>query len=51
MLYTIVKKCTNYDEEEEQKDINVQEIINDDLAKLPKDEAKVKKRLLIKGKI
>jgi len=39
MLYTIVKKCTNYDEDETDN-INVQEIINDDIAKLPKDEAK-----------
>ena len=50
MLYTIVKKCSNYDDEEQQ-DINVQEIFNEDIAKMPKDEAKVKKRLLIKGKI
>lgn len=51
MLYTIVKKCSNYDEEDEEGSINVQDIINDDIAKLPKDQAKVKKRLLIKGKI
>jgi serine/threonine-protein phosphatase 2B catalytic subunit len=50
MLYTIVKKCSSYDDEEADS-INVQEIINEDIAKLPKDEAKVKKRLLIKGKI
>jgi hypothetical protein len=36
MLYTIVKKCSNYDEKDEDtKDINIQEIINDDLTKLP----------------
>jgi hypothetical protein len=41
MLYTIVKKCSNYDEEEEESNnINVHSIINDDIAKLPKDEAK-----------
>jgi hypothetical protein len=40
MLYTIVKKCSNYDEDEEGGDINVQDIINDDIAKLPKDQAK-----------
>jgi len=52
MLYTIVKKCSSYDEEnEEPSSINVQEIINDDIAKLPKEEAKAKKRMLIKGKI
>ena len=52
MLYTIVKKCSSYDDEEQEtSSINVQEIINDDIAKLPKDEAKAKKRLLIKGKI
>lgn len=52
MLYTIVKKCSNYDEEDDEgKDINVQEIINDDIAKLPTEQAKAKKRLLIKGKI
>ena len=51
MLYTIVKKCSNYDEDDEGADINVQDIINDDIAKLPKDQAKQKKRLLIKGKI
>ena len=50
MLYTIVKKCSSYDEEDEST-INVQEIINDDIAKLPKEEAKAKKRMLIKGKI
>ena len=37
MLYTIVKKCSNYDEEDETGDINVQDIINDDIAKLPTD--------------
>ena len=51
MLYTIVKKCSNYDEDDETGDINVQDIINDDIAKLPTDQAKQKKRLLIKGKI
>ena len=52
MLYTIVKKCSNYDEDEDgKKDVNVQEILNEDFNKLPKDQAKVKKRLLIKGKI
>jgi serine/threonine-protein phosphatase 2B catalytic subunit len=52
MLYTIVKKCSNYDEDEEESNINVQGIINDDIAKLPSDVlAKSKKRLLIKGKI
>jgi len=52
MLYTIVRKCSNYDEEEDgNKDINVKEIMNDNIAKLSKDEAKMKKRLLIKGKI
>jgi hypothetical protein len=41
MLYTIVKKCSNYDEEEDsKKDINVQEIINDDIAKLPGEQVK-----------
>jgi hypothetical protein len=41
MLYTIVKKCSNYDEEEDlKKDINVQEIINDDIAKLPAEQVK-----------
>ena len=48
MLYTIVKKFSSYDEEDEST-INVQEIINDDIAKLPKEEAKAKKRMLIKG--
>jgi serine/threonine-protein phosphatase 2B catalytic subunit len=51
MLYTIVKKCSNYDEEEDDPNINVQEIINEDIAKLPIDQAKAKKRLMIKGKI
>lgn len=50
MLYTIVKKCSDFNEDDEEG-VNVQEIINDDLAKLPKDQAKLKKRLLIKGKI
>jgi hypothetical protein len=42
MLYTIVKKCSNYeDEDEDHENVNVQSIINDDIAKLPKeDEAK-----------
>ena len=52
MLYTIVKKCSNYDEEEDsKKDINVQEIINDDIAKLPGEQVKKQKRDIIIGKI
>ena len=52
MLYTIVKKCSDYDETEDgNKDINISELINTDLNKIPNDEAKVKKRQIIKGKI
>ena len=45
MLYTIVKKCSDYDENEDgKKDINLKEIMGTDLAKLPPDDAKSKKR-------
>ena len=45
MLYTIVKKCSDYDEAEDgNKDINISELIGTDLTKVPSDEAKVKKR-------
>ena len=45
MLYTIVKKCSDYDESEDgNKDINISELIGTDLTKIPNDEAKVKKR-------
>ncbi len=45
MLYTIVKKCSNF-EEKEQEDVNLPEVLN-----MNTEQAKVKKRQLIKGKI
>ncbi len=59
MLYTIVKKCSNINEEGEagggggggDGDINIQDIIEGDMAKMTPDQAKMKKRLQIKGKI
>jgi len=52
MLYTIVKKCTNLDDEEEkQEEVDLKALMGEDIQKLPKDEAKLKKRQLIKGKI
>jgi hypothetical protein len=45
MLYTIVKKCSDYDENEDgKKDINLKEIMGTDMSKLPPDDAKSKKR-------
>ena len=52
MLYTIVKKCSDYDEDKDgSSNINIQELMNDDMSKAPKDQVKQKKMLLIKGKI
>ena len=51
MLYTIVKKCTNLDDEEEKDDVDLKALMGEDIQKLPRDEAKIKKRQLIKGKI
>jgi hypothetical protein len=51
-LYTIVKKCSDYDEvEDSKKDINIKELMGTDLSKVTGDEAKSKKRQIIKGKI
>jgi len=47
-----VKKCSDYDEAEDgEKEIKLSELIGTDLTKIPNDEAKVKKRQIIKGKI
>ena len=53
MLYTIVKKCSNYDEEEDERrdDIDVAKLIKQDINNLPNEDSKKKKRMLIKGKI
>ena len=52
MLYTIVKKCTNLDDEEEKEEnVDLEKLMGEDIQKLPKDQAKLKKRQLIKGKI
>jgi serine/threonine-protein phosphatase 2B catalytic subunit len=40
MLYTIVKKCSDYDDKQDNKDINIKDLIGVDLSELPKDEAK-----------
>lgn len=52
MLYTIVKKCSDYDEhEDDKKEINIKELIGNDFTNLPQEEARQKKRQIIKGKI
>ena len=53
MLYTIVKKCSNYDDEEDERreDIDIGKLIKEDFGALPPDDSKKKKRMLIKGKI
>ena len=49
MLYTIVKKCSDYDDNGE--DIDIKSLIGTDISQLDKETAKVKKRQIIKGKI
>ena len=45
MLYTIVKKCSDYDEiEDGKKEINIKELMGTDLTKIDKEEVKSKKR-------
>ena len=54
MLYTIVKKCTNYDEVDDEKkedQIDLSKLIKEDMTALSQEEAKKKKKQLIKGKI
>ena len=51
MLFTIVKKCSNIDDDD--PDVNITEIINEEInkTKVPYEQDKIKKRMLIKGKI
>lgn len=51
MLFTIVKKCSNIDDDD--PDVNINEIMNEEInkTKAPMDQDKHKKRMLIKGKI
>ena len=53
MLYTIVKKCSSYEEQDEGEgqDINLKEIMDGDAAKNSEEAQKMKRRMLIKGKI
>ena len=52
MLYTIVKKCSNYaDDNQEEKEVNIQELIETDLDKSKKQEEKMKKMAKIRNKI
>ena len=45
MLYTIVKKCSDYDDVEDgKKDFNLKEIMGTDISKLPAEDSKSKKR-------
>ena len=45
MLYTIVKKCTNYEDDEEKKeDIDLSKLMHEDMTALSQDEAKKKKK-------
>lgn len=51
MLYTIVKKCSSLDDDPDAaSDINLHELMEGD-PKNSADQQKLKKRLLIKGKI
>jgi hypothetical protein len=51
MLFTIVKKCSNMDDDD--PDVNINEIMNEEInkTKVPQEQDKIKKRMLIKGKI
>ena len=51
MLFTIVKKCSNIDDDD--PDVNINEIMNEEInkTKVPQEQDKIKKRMLIKGKI
>lgn len=51
MLFTIVKKCSNIDDDD--TDVNITEIMNEEInkTKVPQEQDKIKKRMLIKGKI
>ena len=51
MLFTIVKKCSNIDDDD--PDVNITEIMNEEInkTKAPQEQDKIKKRMLIKGKI
>ena len=52
MLYTIVKKCSDFDEDTDgNNDINLNALMQEDTNKLSKIQQKQKKMMLIKGKI